>query len=317
VAEQTPSTVDPAEPIADDPSTDDSSVEEAKAVLRVGCPMWAHRPWVGRWYPQKTRPGTELSLYPKLCNAVEGNTTFYAEPSAENVARWLEQTPTDFRFMFKLPKEVTHERRLNDVARPVRSFLTAIEPLGERLGPVQAQLPPAFGPEALPLLLNFVRRLPQDWQWALELRHPGWFDGSAAHQELDALLIERNVSRIVLDTRPLYAVDATSEAAIDEKGKKPALPITLDAVGPRPIIRVIGEDSPQGTMKGLLKWVPKLRTWLDEGREPYLFVHQPENLDSPGLARGLHTALGMQYSNLAPLPDAPLVEEPEQTSIFD
>ncbi|MFT4987591.1 MAG: hypothetical protein ACI9BK_000358 [Acidimicrobiales bacterium] len=290
---------------------------ETKRVLRVGCPMWAQRSWIGQWYPQRTRPGTELNLYSKLCNAVEGNTTFYAEPSTETVARWLEQTPTDFRFMFKLPKEITHERRLNDVARPVRSFLTAMEPLGERLGPVQAQLPPGFGPEALPLLLNFVRRLPSDWKWALELRHPGWFDGSAAQQELDELLIERDISRIVLDTRPLYAVPAVSTAATEEKSNKPELPITLDAVGSRPIIRVIGEDSPQGTMKGLLKWVPKLKSWLGEGREPYLFVHQPENLDSPGLARALHTAISMQDPALDPLPEAPSVEDPEQTSMFE
>ena len=278
--------------------------------------MWAHRAWVGRWYPRKTRPGDELGLYTRLCNAVEGNTTFYAEPSAETVQRWFEQAPTDFRFMFKLPREVTHDRRLNDVAKPVRSFLNAVEPLGERLGPVQAQLPPAFGPEGLPLLLNFVRRLPQDWQWALELRHPGWFDGSAAQRELDALLVERGISRVVLDTRPLYAVPATSSAATDEKKNKPDLPIMIDAVGPRPIIRVIGEDTPQGTMKGLLKWVPRLMTWINEGREPYVFVHQPENLDSPGLARALHAALLMQMSDLVALPDAPTIDEPEQTSMF-
>ena len=83
-------------------------------MFRVGCPMWAHRPWVGKWYPQTTRPGTELSFYAKLCNAVEGNTTFYAEPSAENVQRWHDQTPSDFRFLFKLAREITHDRRLND-----------------------------------------------------------------------------------------------------------------------------------------------------------------------------------------------------------
>ena len=278
--------------------------------------MWAHRPWVGRWYPRATRPGTELPLYAKLCNAVEGNTTFYAEPSTDTVARWTEHTPPDFRFMFKLPREVTHERRLNDVAQPVRSFLNAIEPLGDRIGPVQAQLPPAFGPEALPLLLSFVRRLPLDWQWALELRHPGWFDGAPAHQALDELLIERGISRIVLDTRPLYAVPARSEAAVDEKRNKPDLPITLDAVGPRPIVRVIGEDDPEGTLRGLLAWVPQMAVWIIEGRQPYLFVHQPENIDSPNLARAVHAALRERLPSVAALPEPVTVEEPEQTSMF-
>ena len=278
--------------------------------------MWAHRPWVGTWYPRSTRPGTELPLYTKLCNAVEGNTTFYAEPSAESVTRWEELTPPDFRFMFKLPREVTHDRRLNDVASPVRSFLNAVEPLGERVGPIQAQLPPAFGPEGLPLLRSFIRRLPLDWSWALELRHPGWFDGSAAQREIDDLLVERGVNRVVLDTRPLYAVPTQSEAAHDEKRKKPDLPITLDAIGPQPIIRVIGEDSAEGTLRGLLAWVPQLVDWIQAGREPSLFVHQPENLQSPGLARQAHAAARELLDSIQELPEAPVVEEPEQTTMF-
>ena len=75
-------------------------------VLRVGCPMWAHRPWVGRFYPAGLRSGSELPYYATWCNAVEGNTTFYAEPSAATVARWLDQTPADFRFAFKLPRTI-------------------------------------------------------------------------------------------------------------------------------------------------------------------------------------------------------------------
>lgn len=278
--------------------------------------MWAHRPWVGRWYPATTRPGTELPLYAKLCTAVEGNTTFYAEPSTDAVARWRELTPPNFHFAFKLPREVTHDRRLNDVAGPVRSFLNKIEPLGDRIGPVQAQLPPAFGPDGLPVILAFVRRLPKDWPWAVELRHPGWFDGSRAQRELDELLIERGITRVILDTRPLYAVPARSSASVDEKRNKPDLPITLDAAGPHPIIRVIGEDSPEGTLNGLLRWIPQIVEWLQAGRDPYLFVHQPENLDSPGLARQFHAALRAELPSIAPLPEPPAVEQPEQTSMF-
>jgi len=278
--------------------------------------MWAHRPWVGRFYPQRTRAGTELGLYTKLCNAVEGNTTFYAEPSSDTIQRWLDQTPPSFRFAFKLPREITHDRRLNDVARPVRSFLNTIEPLGNRVGPLQVQLPPAFEPGGLPVLLAFIRRLPADWKWTVELRHPGFFDGSAAHRELDELLVERGVGRVVLDTRPLYAAPARSEAASDERRNKPKLPISLDAVGPHPIIRVIGQDSPDGTLQGLLAWVPQLVEWISEGRTPYLFVHQPENIDSPALARHVHAEVCRHLPHLDPLPEAPNVEEPEQTSMF-
>lgn len=278
--------------------------------------MWAHKPWIGRWYPRKTKPGTELSLYSQLCNAVEGNTTFYAEPAASTIERWLGQSPSDFQFAFKLPRTITHEQRLHDVAVPVRSFLNTIEPLGERIGPVQVQLPPAFSPDGLDLLLSFMRRLPADWPWAIELRHPGWFDGSRAHRMVDELAIERGIGRVVLDTRPLYAAPARSEAAVEEKQNKPRLPIALDAVGDRPLIRVIGEETPEGTLAGLIAWVPQLVTWIGQGRTPFVFVHQPENVDSPRLARQLYQAVRDELPELPALPDAPEVAEPEQTSLL-
>ncbi|MGB3733546.1 MAG: DUF72 domain-containing protein [Ilumatobacter sp.] len=272
-------------------------------VLRVGCPMWAHRPWVGRFYPVGTKPGTELGLYASWCNAVEGNTTFYAEPSAGTVAKWTEQTPADFRFAFKLPRTVTHDKRLRDVATEVRSFLQAIDPLGDRVGPLQVQLPATFGPDRLDVLLAFLRRLPLDRSWALELRHPAFFDDSATHRRVDGLCIERGITRIMLDSRPLHLVPAASDAAREEKQNKPDLPVLTQVAGDHPIVRVIGQDRPEGTMDGLLAWVPQVVTWLDEGRVPYVFVHQPENLDSPGLARAFHDAVADEVPDLEPLPD--------------
>jgi len=266
--------------------------------------MWAHRPWVGPFYPTGLKSGRELAEYVTWCNAVEGNTTFYAQPPASTIGRWIEQSPTDFRFAFKLPRTVTHDKRLRDVRSEVRGFLDAITPLGDRIGPVQVQLPGTFGPDATDVLMAFLRRLPMDWPWAIELRHPGFFDGSKAHRSVDELLIERDISRVVLDTRPLYAVDATSSAAVDEQRSKPKLPIVLDAVGPRPIIRVIGEDRVDATMDGLMAWVPNVVSWLAEGREPYVFAHQPENLDSPGLARAMHDEVARIVGDLAPLPEA-------------
>jgi len=281
--------------------------------------MWAHRPWVGRFYPADTKPGSELPLYARWCNAVEGNTTFYAEPSAPTVAKWAEQAPADFRFAFKLPRTVSHAKRLRDVATEVRGFLTAIEPLGERIGPVQVQLPGSFGPDDVGVLLSFLRRLPTDWRWSLEVRHHGFFDGSVAHRSIDELCNERGIGRVVLDTRPLFASPAVSEAAIDEQRKKPHLPIVLDAAGPHPIIRVIGGDAIDGTagvMDGLLTWLPQVVGWLREGREPHVFVHQPENLDSPGLARAFHAAVRTEAGALEPLPD-PRMQVGGQTSMFE
>lgn len=282
-----------------------------RPVLRVGCPMWAHRPWVGHFYPSGTKPGTELGLYATLCNAVEGNTTFYAEPPANSIAKWLEATPADFRFAFKLPRTVTHEKRLTNVGLEVRSFLTAIEPLGPRVGPIQVQLPGSFGTGQLEQLLGFLRRLPADWEWGLELRDVGYFGDTAARQAVDELCTSRGIGRVILDSRPLHDVPAESDAAHDEKRNKPDLPVLTDVVGSHPMVRLIGEDRPEGTMAGLLAWVPQVVAWLHAGLEPYVFVHQPENLESPGLARAFHAAVAAEVPRLEPLSDPA-----GQTSMF-
>ena len=54
--------------------------------LGVGCPMWANREWVGSHLPADTAPGDELAAYAGVCNAVEGNTTFYGLPSPDTSA---------------------------------------------------------------------------------------------------------------------------------------------------------------------------------------------------------------------------------------
>lgn len=281
--------------------------------------MWAHPPWVGRFLSAGNR-GRELAEYARWCNAVEGNTTFYAVPAAATVARWAEQAPRDFRFAFKLPRTITHERRLREADAELVTFLDAIEPLGERIGPVQIQVPPSFGPESIPTLGTFVSRLPSGFRWVVELRHRAFFEGGGAHRAVDSILHTAGIGRVVLDTRPLYAAPPKTDAAVDERRTKPHLPVLTDLLGAQPVLRVIGTDDPDVTLRGLLDWVPTILDLLAEGRRPYVFVHQPENVDSPALARRLHAAVADRVPRLAPLPEplpvAPSGELPGQSSLF-
>lgn len=288
-------------------------------VLRVGCPMWAHPSWVDRFVSSPSK-GRQLAEYASWCNAVEGNTTFYAVPSAETVERWQELAPSAFRFAFKLPKVVTHDRRLRHADAELAEFLSAIEPLGERIGPIQIQLPPSFGPESLSALAAFVHRLPAGFEWVVELRHPALFDRSQAHRRVDEMLWAANIGRVVLDTRPLYAEPAVTPAAVEERRSKPRLPVRIEAVGDSPVVRLIGASNWEVTLAGLLAWVPQLVDWLASGRRPYVFVHQPENHDSPLLARELHAAVAAIVPSLAPLPTplppTPAGEVPGQSTLF-
>ena len=281
--------------------------------------MWAHPPWIGRFL-SPTRRGHELADYAGWCNSVEGNTTFYAEPAARTVARWAEQAPPDFRFAFKAPRTVTHDRRLRPEAHhDLAAFLRAIEPLGERLGPIQLQLPPSFGPESVGALAEFVTRLPTSHRWAVELRHRAFFDGGDMHRRLDDTLLDVGVARVVLDTRPLYASPEHGSAANDERRSKPNLPVVTDVMGREPIVRVIGPDDADDNLDGLLAWVPTVVDWIADGCEPYVFVHQPENRESPAIARRLHAVVADRIPDLAPLAEpSPLGGMPEhdQTRLF-
>lgn len=282
--------------------------------------MWAHPPWVGRYLSPANR-GRELAEYARWCNAVEGNTTFYATPAASTVARWAEQAPSDFRFAFKAPRTVTHERRLRPGAHALLAeFLRAIEPLGDRIGPVQLQLPPSFGPDDLDAMRSFLVGLPTNHTWVVELRHRAYFDGGSVHRAADELFDAAGIGRVVLDTRPLYASPPGSDASVEERRTKPALPVVTDVMGTAPVVRVIGADDADTTLDGLTAWADRVVAWLDVGRAPYVFVHQPENLRSPELARAFHAHIAGRVDDLValpePLPVAPAGEIAGQDALF-
>ncbi|MGA8462757.1 MAG: DUF72 domain-containing protein, partial [Trebonia sp.] len=77
--------------------------------LHVGCAMWSYAAWQGRYLPQPLASRESLHAYATWCNAVEGNTTFYATPALDTVRSWAAQTEPDFRLVLKLPKAITHE----------------------------------------------------------------------------------------------------------------------------------------------------------------------------------------------------------------
>ena len=285
----------------------------APPVLRVGCPMWANRAWVGRYLPARTRPGDELAAYATWCNAVEANTTFYATPARAAVERWAEQVPDDFRFVCKLPRAITHERRLREPAE-VGRFLEALEPLGDRIGLGWVQLPASFAPDELPVLQRFLRALDPAISWAVEVRHPSFSDGGSDERALNEALYEAGTDRVLFDTRALFAGPCETTDEIEAFERKPRLPVRPVALGRHPVVRFLGQTDEAANPAYWRRWVPKLAEWLSEGREPYWFMHTPDNATSPGQARAVHAAVAEALGELEPLPE-PMVE-PDQLKLL-
>lgn len=141
----------------------------------VGTSGWVYRSWRGRFYPPDAHQGRWLELYSRAFATTEINATFYRLPERKMVEGWAKRTPDDFVFAVKMSRLVTHVRRLADAGQAIETFLSTMEPLGAKLGPVLLQLPPSL--EADPSRLDeALRTFPSGRRVACEFRHPSWFE---------------------------------------------------------------------------------------------------------------------------------------------
>lgn len=288
--------------------------------LILGCPLWAEPAWRGALYSSGADADQRLYEYSRVFSAVEGNTTFYALPGPEVVARWAELLPADFHFCAKLPREVSHGDRLDARSIEALKFFQRMAPLEQRLGPVWLQLPARVGPQQLDQLIRFLDALPTQYRYAVEVRHPDFFRKDDNERQLNRMLHERGIERLMFDSRGLFASTATDAATLDAQRRKPRLPVHAVALAQTPTVRFIGGMDNQQSLRWLEPWLGKCVQWLSEGRSPILFMHTPDNCLAPELARLFHARLQERLPDLpamAPWPgELELLEAPEQGGLF-
>ena len=146
-------------------------------------------------------PGGHLQRYARRFTAVEINSTFYRPHRPATFARWAAAVPDGFRFAVKVPKEITHERRLLDTREPLERFLSEVSLLGEKLGPLLAQLPPTLAYDAA-VARAFFCALRQRHGGAIvcEPRHPSWFGDNVSNA-----LAKLRIARVAADPAPVPA----------------------------------------------------------------------------------------------------------------
>jgi uncharacterized protein YecE (DUF72 family) len=141
----------------------------------VGTSGFSYPKWKGTFYPAKMPAKDMLGFYAGRFRSVEINNTFYGPPDPAVLAGWAAQVPAHFRFAFKAPQEVTHFKRLKDVADPLARFLDSAGAISPQLGPLLFQLPPNFKKD-VPRLRDLLALLPSGCRTTLEFRHASWFD---------------------------------------------------------------------------------------------------------------------------------------------
>lgn len=266
----------------------------------LGLPAWAFPGWKNRYFADEP---TRLSNYAQVFNTVEGNTTFYRVPDAAAVQRWRDALRgRTFRFCFKLPRAVTHEREPDLVE--LERFRAAIEPLGDYLGPLLLQFPATLKPADLALFEPVFDAVSKQRRFAIEVRHPAFFDEPAL---LEPLLERYGAGRVVLDSRPLYEGDRGHPEVLDALHEKPDLPVLPEVYSDMAFVRLILHPDLDSNRRYIDEWADRVAGYLAAGVETYMMIHCPNNLHCPPLALEFHRALrrrpGMEgLAELAPWP---------------
>lgn len=163
----------------------------------IATAAWSIPKAVAARFPKE---GSGLSRYAAVYRGVEINSTFYGHHKVATFSRWANSVPSDFRFAVKIPKEITHVRKLKDIGGEFGVFLREIAPLGEKLGPLLCQTPPTltFDPYDAERAFETMRST-HPGPIVLEVRHESW-----AADQATALLARYSIDRVLADPAPVW-----------------------------------------------------------------------------------------------------------------
>ncbi|WEK04497.1 MAG: DUF72 domain-containing protein [Candidatus Devosia phytovorans] len=269
----------------------------AQGTIRTGTAGWVFEPWRGSFFPEGLVQKKELAHASSRLTTIEINATFRANQKPASFAKWAgEVSQPGFVFSIKGPQLVTHIKRLKNCETELANFFASGPlALGERLGPFIWQLPPNVSYDRN-VLGDFLKLLPQttaDYvdlagkaddrlksepylgadgvgpiRHAVEMRNAS-FD----NPEVDALLAEHNVARVIADT-----------------SENPARTLTADFA----YCRLQGP--PAGTGYGpseITNWAETAKTWAAQGKDVFAYFVHEDKLHAPANAIALRQAAGI------------------------
>ena len=281
----------------------------------IGLTQWGLKDWKGAFYSDDASQDQFLRQYATVFNSVEGNTTFYRSPTPETVLKWANEVPDGFKFCFKFPQGITHYKRLKDVEQDVMEFLDLFEPIREKVGPFHIQLSSQFSYNEFSKLETLLEFLPPHFHYAVEVRHADFYDRGRMEKRYFELLKSHSVDRVTFDTRKLHSIKGGDASIRQAQKKKPKAPVRFDATANRPFVRFVGGNEIVQNEAYLKEWAIITADWIKEGRHPYVFIHAPDTLYAPPLARLFHRLLS-GFIELDPMPPSPKERQNEQLGLF-
>ncbi|MGF1671912.1 MAG: DUF72 domain-containing protein [Balneolaceae bacterium] len=281
----------------------------------LGTTQWGVKEWAGHFYTKDAKPDSFLQQYASVFNTVEGNTTFYRVPAPETVKKWGESVPDGFKFCFKFPQSITHFNRLNNVGEEVAEFLDLFETIRKNLGPFHLQLSSQFSFKEFEKLEKLLDILPPHYSYAVEVRHPDYYDKGRNERRLNEMLKSYHVDRVIFDTRRLHNLQSGEKSVLEAQDKKPKLPVRFNSTGSKPFIRYVGGNDILNNSTYLKEWTIIVADWIRDGKHPYVFIHAPSPFYAPELARYFHNEL-KKLIEVNPMPAWPIEQQDKQLGLF-
>ena len=253
-----------------DPAINKLNLSGKKTVhpkIYIGCAKWGRKEWVGKLYPKGTKDINFLEHYVKHYNSIELNATHYQVYGPAAISKWADKAKgIDFKFCPKVPQIISHYSSFNNVDAVTTSFLEGILAFKEHLGPIFLQVSEKYSPAQRDKLFNYLRSLPTDLQFFLEVRHPDWFADKVLHKELFDTLRSLNIGAVLTDTA----------------GRRDCAHMELTI--PKAFIRYVGNSLHPTDYTRTDEWIKRMKHWLDNGlQELYYFMHMHNEATSPEL----------------------------------
>ncbi len=244
-----------------------SGMIEADAKVYVGCAKWGREEWVGKIYPPKTKDKDFLQHYVQHYNSIELNATHYKVYDELAIKKWAEKAEgKQFLFCPKMYKGVTHFGSLKAKENITDEFLKGVMAFDKNLGPIFIQVSETFSPNRKQELFDYLKKLPTDLQFFVEVRHPDWFLKEDIQQELMTTLAVMNIGIVITDTA----------------GRRDCAHMYLTV--PKIFIRYVGNSLHPSDYTRCDAWVKRMKYWLDNGlQEIYFFMHMHDEATSPEL----------------------------------
>lgn len=206
-----------------------------------------------RDFPPDQAHLSRLGFYALQENSLEINSSFYKVPQARTIIKWASEVPADFRFTFKLWKEITHQKNLLFKGADVLRFMEVIGLPGNNRGCLLVQFPPSLQANARSQLTELLQLLTRfDWPLAVEFRHNSWYN-----DDVYELLHHLNAAMVIQDM------------------PKSASPIELTAEK----LVYLRFHGPSGNYKGsysegfLYEYALYIREWQEEGKTVYCYFN--------------------------------------------